>query len=173
MWTSSSPVDCNEVGVEGVARGFFTLSRLPAARDLWLLSTGTGLAPFISILRSREVLERFENVVLVHGTRWAKQLAYAEELRALSADTGGRIRYVPLVTREEPPDGVLHGRITKALATGELERAANLTIAPEHSHLMLCGNPEMIEELQRVGADRQLKKHRTREPGHITVERYW
>ena len=73
----------------------------------------------------------------------------------------------------ERRDGTAHGRITALLDSGELERAADRRLAPETSHVMLCGNPAMIAAMQeRLGA-RGLKKHRRREPGHVTTEKYW
>ena len=82
-------------------------------------------------------------------------------------------RPVPVVSREPDADGVLHGRITNLLSQGEIERAAGLTLSPERSHLMLCGNPGMIADSIELLKSRGLRKHRMRAPGHISVEKYW
>ena len=147
--------------------GFLVLSELPDAESLWLMSTGTGIAPFISILRAGAVWKRFRNVVLVHGVRHARELVYQEELESFRS-----LRYVPFVTRETAPR-VLQGRIPAALRDGRLEAAAGLPIAPESSQIMLCGNPEMLKDTQAVLIERGLRKHRRRAPGQITVESFW
>ena len=147
--------------------GFLVLSELPDAETLWLMSTGTGLAPFISMLRAGEVWTRFRNVVLVHGVRHARELVYQEELKKHA-----RLHYVPFVSREAAP-GALEGRIPAAIRDGRLEGAAGLAIAPESAQIMLCGNPQMLKDTQAVLAERGLRKHRRRAPGHITVESFW
>jgi ferredoxin--NADP+ reductase len=123
-------------------------------------------------LRSGQAFERAERVLLVHGTRGPAELAYRAELSALVAERGERFRYLPVLSREAEA-GLLHGRLTHVLASGELERRAETPIRAESSHLMLCGNPAMIDEvIAQLGA-RGLRKHRQRTPGHITTEKYW
>jgi ferredoxin/flavodoxin---NADP+ reductase len=163
----------DEVWMEDRANGFFTLQHVPDARDAWLVSTGTGLAPFIAMLRSAELWQRFERIVVVHGARERAHLGYRAELEALVARHPGQLGYVPLVSREEPGPGALRGRITDALSSGALEAAAGLALTPEHGHVLLCGNPEMIDDVSQGLAARGLRHHRKRKPGHITIERYW
>jgi ferredoxin/flavodoxin---NADP+ reductase len=159
--------------VERKPQGFFTLKWVPPARHLWLLATGTGLGPFLSILRSPDVYARFERVVLVHGARDRAHLAYREELRALASSRGGQLRLAWVVSRETPEDGVLAGRVTSTLADGSLETGVGMALSPAESHVMLCGNPAMIEEMTALLGERGLRKHRVRAPGHITIEKYW
>jgi ferredoxin--NADP+ reductase len=161
------------IWVEPKAQGFFTLEWLPVARDLWLIATGTGLAPYVSMLRTGQVFERFEHVVVVHGVRQKGQLAYADELDAIAAQHPGQLFRIGAVSREPEAAGVLHGRITALVASGELEARAGLELAPDRSHVMLCGNPDMIRELTDGLKARGLARHRTRKPGHITSERFW
>ncbi len=162
----------DRVFVEPKPQGFFTLRWVPAARDLWLVATGTGLGPFLSILRSNEVWGRFERVVLAHGVRDTAHFAHRDDLDALARERPG-FRRVWLASREPPSKAVLGGRVTTALADGSLERAAGVELSPSSSHVMLCGNPAMIEEMSTLLAERGLKKHRVRAPGHVTVEKYW
>ncbi|HTQ04004.1 MAG TPA: ferredoxin--NADP reductase [Polyangiaceae bacterium] len=159
--------------VEPKPQGFFTLKWLPDARELWLVATGTGLGPFLSILGSDELWRRFERVVLVHGVRDATQLAHRDELLRLAAERPRQLSLVAALSREAAPPDLLHGRITTLLSTGELERAAGVPITPEHTHVMLCGNPAMIEEMTALLGTRGLRKHRVRTPGHVTFEKYW
>jgi len=146
--------------------GFLVLPELPDARTLWLLSTGTGLAPFLSILRTPEPYRRFRNIVLVHAVRHAKELVYRELIGKLN------VRYVSFVSREAH-EGSLAGRIPAAIADGRLEAAAGLTISAATSQAMLCGNPEMLRDASAALQARGLRKHRRRAPGHITVESFW
>jgi ferredoxin--NADP+ reductase len=158
--------------VERKPQGFFTLRWVPAARDLWMVATGTGLGPFLSILKSEEVWQRFERVVVVHGVRDTRHFAHRNELEAMK---GARpaLHTVGIVSREAPPPGLLAGRVTAALENGALERAAGSKLDPANAHVMLCGNPAMIDEMITLLAARGMRKHRVRNPGHITVEKYW
>lgn len=158
--------------VERKPQGFFTLRWVPAARDLWMIATGTGLGPFLSILKSEEVWQRFERVVVVHGVRDARHFAHEGELEAMKS-VRPALHTVRIVSREVPVSGVLAGRVTTALENGELERAAGSGLEPANAHVMLCGNPTMIDEMTTLLAARGMKKHRVRNPGHITVEKYW
>jgi len=146
--------------------GFLVLSEVPDAETLWLVATGTGLAPFLSILRTPEPWQRFRHVVVVHGARHARELTYRELIAQTPA------KYVTLVSRESAP-GSLGGRIPAAIADGRLEAAAGVALRPENSHVMLCGNPQMLKDAQAVLAARGMRKHRRRTPGHITVESFW
>ncbi len=157
--------------VERTARGFFTLEYVPKTKRLWMVATGTGLGPFISMLRHASTWQHAEEVVLAHGVRTLPELAYREELDALTKTRP--FRYVPLVSRDVAAGGALAGRVTTTLESGALDRAADAPLRPEDSHVLLCGNPDMIVEMQTLLAARGMKKHRVREPGHVTVEKYW
>jgi ferredoxin/flavodoxin---NADP+ reductase len=146
--------------------GFLVLSEVPDAETLWLISTGTGLAPFLSILRTETPWRRFRKVVLVHAVRYAYELTYREMIAATPA------RYVTFVSREQAA-GSLAGRIPAAIADGRLEQAAGVKLAPETSQVMLCGNPQMLRDAAAALMARGLRKHRRRAPGHITVESFW
>lgn len=147
--------------------GFLVLSEVPDARTLWLLCTGTGIAPFLSILRTETAWRRYRNVVLVHAVRHAAELVYREALENLPD-----LRYLRMVSRETLP-GALAGRIPAALRDGRLEAAAGLELDADSSQVMLCGNPDMLKDAAAALAERGLRKHRRRAPGHITVESFW
>ena len=152
--------------VAGNPAGFLVLREVPDAQTLWLISTGTGLAPFLSILRTDTPWQRFKNIVVVHAVRHANELAYREVIE------GTRARYVSFVSREAAA-GSLPGRIPAAIADGRLEKSAGLALDPATSHVMLCGNPQMLKDVQAVLIARGMRKHRRRTPGHITVESFW
>lgn len=147
--------------------GFLVLSELPDAAALWLLSTGTGIAPFISMLRSGTPWRRFRDVVLVHAVRHARELVYRVEIESMPD-----LRYVPVVSREDAPAS-LRGRIPQLMRAGSLEAAAGLKLAPENSQVMLCGNPDMLKDATAALTERGLRKNRRRTPGQITVESFW
>jgi len=149
--------------------GFLVLSEVPDAETLWLVSTGTGIAPFLSIMRTETPWRRFRNVVLVHAVRHAAELAYADTIRKISKEHP--LRYVTFVSREPAPAS-LPGRIPAAVRDGRLEAAAGLKL-DQRSHVMLCGNPDMLKDASAALAERGLRKHRRRNPGHITVESFW
>jgi ferredoxin--NADP+ reductase len=110
---------------------------------------------------------------VVHGVRHAAQLSYAAELDALAAASSGRLVRLAAVSGEPEGPGLLAGRVTTLLASGQLEARAGLELSPERSHVLLCGNPAMIADFSEGLKARGLVRHRTRKPGHITSERFW
>lgn len=167
----------DELLVERQPFGFLTLDRFVDGRDLWLLASGTGLAPFLSILQDTEVWQRFARIVLVYSARSRQELAYQALIQGLQQrdylqDYAGQLVYLPLVTREQVP-GTLHGRVTTLLANGELERAAGFALEPEQGRVMLCGNPQMIDDCRALLKSRDMQLSLTRRPGQVAVENYW
>jgi ferredoxin--NADP+ reductase len=131
--------------VEKQAVGYLTADRFNDGRDLWLLATGTGVAPFLSILQDFEVWEKFERIILVYSAREGKELAYQALIAELTqrdylADYADKLHFIATITREHHP-GALNGRITTLIENGELEKAAGVALSPEHSRVMICGNP--------------------------------
>ena len=153
------------------AAGFLTLAEVPDAKHLWLLSTNTGIAPFLSILKTAEPWQRFERVVLAHAVRYADELAYSETIRNFAQQHGEQFRFVPFVSRADT-NFALRARIPEAIIDGRLEVRAGITLAPESSQVMLCGNPDMVRDTTEALLVRGLKKNRRHDPGHITVESY-
>jgi ferredoxin--NADP+ reductase len=152
--------------------GFLVLSEIPDGENLWLISTGTGVGPFLSILKTEVPWQRFKQVVLVHAVRHAEELTYRDSLSRLLGEHGEQMRLVSFVSRENRP-GALHGRIPLAIEEGRLEAAADVALSAKTSRVMICGNPEMVTDTHATLARRGMKKHRRREPGHIAVENYW
>ena len=157
--------------VHSSVTGTMVMERTPEHRHLWLFATGTALGPFLSMLKTDEPWRRAERVVLCHSVRTAADLAYGDVIRELLRRHGNRLTFVPLVTREVVA-GTLRERIPTALDAGDIEQLAGLSLRAEDAHVMLCGNSEMIEAVQQRLEARGLRRHRRREPGHITVEKY-
>jgi ferredoxin--NADP+ reductase len=167
----------DEVLIEKQAYGFLTTSRFADGRDLWMLATGTGLAPFLSILQDEETWRRFERLVLVHGVRDYPDLTYQDEIAALRshplwADRGNRLTYQPVLSRS-PHDGALPGRIPALLDDGSLEARIGLAITPGHSRIMVCGNPAMVEDTHRALIAKECRLSRLAAPAQIAVENGW
>lgn len=160
------------VWLTDTANGLLTLSEVPTeARDLWMLATGTGVGPFLSILQTDEPWQRFDTVVLGYGVRQACNLGYRELIAQLQADHPGRFHFVPLITGE-PADGALNTRIPASLADGRLEQHVGIEIDASRSHVMLCGHSAMIADAVSVLEARGLRRNRRREPGQISTEKY-
>jgi ferredoxin/flavodoxin---NADP+ reductase len=152
--------------------GFFTLSEVPEGRNLWMLSTGTALGPFLAMLKTDEPWDRFEKIVLAHAVRTAEELTYQDTIRKLLAVNPGQLIYVPFVSREDTEFAV-KGRIPQAIEDGRLEERGGAEIRAEDSQVMLCGNPAMVDDTSEVLEARGLKKNKRREKGQITTENYW
>lgn len=163
--------------------GFLTLSRYqePAPKDLWLLATGTGLAPFLSILQDIDVWTRYKHIVLAYSVRTKSELAYLTKIDELSnfanlVDNPASFCFVPIATRESVY-GTLNKRLPILLKTGELEEAVrtklcNIKLCQDTSHIMLCGNPQMVEDTKETLKDLGFAMNR-RGVGNIAVENYW
>ena len=163
--------------VERKSYGFLTTDRFEAGKDLWMLATGTGLAPFLSILHDYETWEHYENLVLVQSVRTQPELAYEDLIRGFEGseyygEFAHKLRYARIVTREPVPN-TLRDRVTKLVASGVLEENIGLKLDHERSRIMLCGNPEMVEDSRRILTERGFRMSRRGDPGHLAVENYW
>lgn len=157
--------------------GFFTTDRFEQGRDLWMLSTGTGLAPYLSILRDAQIWQQYENLILVHCVRYPNELAYAETIAGLRShpligEHAGKLRYVRAVTRSRL-DGALSTRIPAAIADGSLERMAGMALDHQRARIMICGNPEMVDDTRKLLKQMGYTTSRRGAPGHMAVENYW
>ena len=165
----------DELYLEKIPYGFLTLARyqLPMPKDLWLLGTGTGLAPFIAMLQDFDTWSKYEKINLVYSVRTVSELAYAERIAEIAATFGEGhegFKFIPIVTRD--PNAPLHERLPVLIANGALEQAAELPLNPETSHVMLCGNPQMVDDTKDALKARGLTMNRRGE-GNIAVENYW
>lgn len=165
------------IHVEKASYGFLTVDQLAAGRDLWLLASGTGLGPFLSILRDPAVWQKFERLIVVHSVRHAAELAYRGEIAALAddplfAEGGAQLHYLPVVTRE-PGATALASRIPQLFANGQLAAAAGRPISVEASRLMVCGNPEMARELRQMLGALGFATNRRGVAGQMAFEKYW
>jgi ferredoxin--NADP+ reductase len=163
--------------VEKASYGFLTIAHFAPGKHLWLVASGTGLGPYVSILRDPATWQAYERLIVVHSVRYSSELAYREEIAALvheepSVASPDRLRYVPVVTRESFP-GALAERIPRLIDDGRLEQAAGVALDPQCSRIMVCGNPEMARELRRQFTERGFRVNRRAAPGQLAFENYW
>ena len=162
--------DSIKVGPRG--NGFLILEEIPNVENIWMLATGTAIGPYLSILKTKDSWDKFKKVVLVHAVRYKKELTYQDTINTLKEEYKDRFIYISYVSREDS-EYSLKGRIPKDISNGVLEKKADLKMKSDNTHVMICGNPEMLKdttvELKKIG----LKKHRRNSPGHITTENYW
>ncbi|MGE6390321.1 ferredoxin--NADP reductase [Psychrobacter pacificensis] len=159
--------------------GFLTLARYqkPLPKDLWLLATGTGLAPFLSMLQDLKTWEDYEHIVLAYSARSTDELAYVEQIERLQDDFGSlvdnpaKLIFIPIVTRETV-DGALSERLPKLLLEGKLQARAGIDLDVDTTHVMLCGNPDMVDDTKEALKTLGLVMNRRGE-GNIAVENYW
>ncbi|MDC4342979.1 ferredoxin--NADP reductase [Acinetobacter baumannii] len=165
----------DELYLEKIPYGYLTLARYqqPLPHDLWLLATGTGLAPFLSMLQDFETWSNYQKINLVYSVRTAAELAYVDRIQEI-AETFGEghlgFKFIPIITRD--PSAPLHERLPVLIENGELEKAAGLELSPVSSHVMLCGNPQMVDDTKEALKRRGLTMNRRGE-GNIAVENYW
>jgi ferredoxin--NADP+ reductase len=156
--------------------GTLILDNLLPGKNLYLLGTGTGLAPFLSVIRDLEAYERFERIVLVHGCRFISELAYAELISdKLPADehfgalVNEKLVYYPTVTREPYRH---NGRISLLLENGRLCADIGLPqLNRETDRVMLCGSPAMLSDLRAILESRGFDEGNHGEPGHFVIEK--
>ncbi len=164
------------IRVDPTVYGFLRTDRFDGGRHLWLLATGTGIAPFRSMLADAAVWGRFDRIVLVHAVRTEPELAYRDDFERWAASPpaeGASLTYVPTLTGAVAADGALHGRITTRVVDGTLERRVGLPIDAEDARLMICGNPSMIREMRDIVGARGLRPVRRETPGQYIVENFW
>lgn len=145
--------------------GTFTLDEVSSERNLILVATGTGLAPFMSMVRSESVWTPGRSITLVHGVRYAEDLAYADEIEFLVEQRG--LRYLPIASRAGTEYNGTKGRIQVLFETGVIKPD------PQSDSVFLCGNPAMIEEMERRLVDGGFSVHSRKSPGNLHVEKYW
>jgi ferredoxin--NADP+ reductase len=156
--------------------GTLLIDYLLPGKRLFLLSTGTGLAPFMSIVRDPATYERFEQIILVHGVRQKDELAYHDLLvehlpshEFLGDMVASQLRYYPTVTREAYRN---MGRVTDLLQTGKLFEDLGLPpLNAEEDRVMICGSPAMLRDLKHLLEGQDFTEGNTSNPGGFVIER--
>lgn len=160
------------IKVMAPATGFLTLDEVPASENLWLIATGTGVGPFLSILSAPQAWQQYQHITLVYGVRYADDLAYKSLIESWLKDKTEQFQFVAVVSREDTSD-TLKGRIPELIKDQKILQKTSQSLTVQDSQVMLCGNPDMIQETINVLTEMGLKKHLRRSPGQISMERYW
>jgi len=158
--------------VQQLPAGGFTLKQVPAGKELWLLASGTGVAPFLSMLKTAEPWQRFEHIVLVYAVRQWADIAYGELIETWQQQYPEQFHFVPFVSREKLPQAV-HGHIPACISNGTLEMIAGRPMSLTDSQFMLCGNPGMVQDGLAALEQRGFSRSQHGSSGNITLEAYW
>ncbi len=168
--------------IDKTSFGFLTLERFTDGEDLWLISTGTGLSAYLSMLHDPQTWSRFKRIILIHGVQYAKELAYRADILRLGAmHAPDQLRYIPITSQEHTAPGLspalkiltAPSRVTTLLDNGELEQRVGITLDPARSRVMLCGNPGMVTDMRSRLSTRGFAAGRRGVTGNLAVENYW
>ncbi len=155
-------------------RGEFTLENIRRGKDMIAVSTGTGIAPFMSMLRTYRNTGRWRRFVMVHGVRYERDLGYRAELEQTAAEDDS-FYYIPVCSREPDESAWTgeRGRVNAVLEGERFKRLTGFEPTPEQSDLFLCGNPAMINEVEQMFIKRGFTTTTKKAVGNIHFERYW
>jgi ferredoxin--NADP+ reductase len=155
--------------------GRFTLDEVPSESNLILVATGTGLAPYMSMLRTMLPKPGGRRIAVLLGARHSWDLGYQSELVTMDRQCSG-MTYLPIISRpaeEAVPWGGPAGYVQDLWRSRAVERVWGFPPNPENSCVFLCGNPAMIDEMSAILAAEGFREHTRKDPGHVFVERYW
>lgn len=155
--------------------GMFTLDQVPGDQNVVMIATGTGLAPYMSMLTTHLVCGGPRHFAVLHGARHSWDLGYRSELMTLQ-HLCRNLSYVPVISRpqgEPAPWPGATGYVQDLWQAGVIENAWGFKPAPENTHFFLCGSPAMIEGTVEMLCQAGFREHTKKEPGQIHVERYW
>lgn len=162
--------------------GILTSNRLLTNTYLFLIASGSGLGPFVSMLNENSIWEQFPNIILIHSVKYENELAYYYDLSQYVAPDNKLFIYVPIATRGISPYVHINGlsselrftdRITSIISHDELDLVVNQHISKDNSSFMLCGNPEMVREIRSLLENKQYELAKVKVQGHIAIESYW
>lgn len=146
--------------------GTFTLAGIPDDARLIFVATGTGMAPFMSMIRTPSTWSAGRQIVVLHGVRYPSDLGYREDLDRLQNE--GRITYIPIVSRADESWGGARGHV-QSLFTQD----GPLILDPARDHVFLCGNPAMINDTEALLVAGGFREHSRKHPGNLHFEKYW
>lgn len=160
--------------LDGEAKGEFSLSLAPPGSDLVMVATGTGVAPFVSMLRTFRGQRHWRRCVVIHGARLAADLGYDEELAATAA-ADPTVHFIPLATREPADSGWpgRRGRVQTVLEPAVYRELVGAELDPGRCHVFLCGNPAMIDAVETLLVARGFVTDTHEQRGNLHFERYW
>ncbi|VFP78395.1 Flavodoxin/ferredoxin--NADP reductase [Buchnera aphidicola (Cinara cuneomaculata)] len=163
----------HEIFISKNSFGFFTIAELPHKENIWMIATGTALGPYCSILQHENILDKFNKIILIYAVKYSVDLNYLNLFKKLKKKYKNKI-IIKIILSQEKNKKYLYGRIPDLINSGRLEKSIKEPLCADTSHVMLCGNPDMIKNTQKILYSlKNMKKHLRRNPGHITSENYW
>ncbi|AEH39946.1 ferredoxin--NADP reductase [Buchnera aphidicola (Cinara tujafilina)] len=166
-------INQNEIFITKNSCGFFILSELPRRKNIWMIATGTAIGPYCSILQDKKYSKNIKKIVLIYAVKNLNDLVYLNLLKKNSKKNKNQM-IIRIILSQEKNLKYLYGRIPQLLLSGELEKSIQEPLNNKESHVMLCGNPNMVKEMQLILYNlKNMKKHFRRKEGHITSENYW
>ncbi|CAL4325535.1 FAD-binding oxidoreductase [Buchnera aphidicola] len=162
-----------EISISKKSFGFFTTREIPKKDILWMFATGTAIGPYLSILQEKKEVFQFKKIVLIYAVRYYEDLNYLYLIKKIQRKYENKFHFISITSRKKNTNS-LFGRIPQLIENKLIEKRIGLNITKETSHIMLCGNPEMVKEtILLLQKTRNMKKHLRRKPGEITSENYW
>lgn len=146
--------------------GTFTIKDLPEDANFIFVSTGTGIAPYMSMLRTSSTWNDKRRITMIHGVRYTTDLAYADELRQYEKENP-RFKYLSIVSRPSDSWSGHKGHLQKFFKEGDVP------LDPKFDHVFLCGNPAMIEDMEKHLLELGYIEHSRKQPGNLHLEKYW
>ncbi|QJC29937.1 ferredoxin--NADP(+) reductase [Enterobacteriaceae endosymbiont of Plateumaris sericea] len=165
----------DEIMISKNASGIFTINNINSCKNLWMISTGTGIGPYLSILQNGSYLEKFKNIILIHAVKYITDLSYINLIDKLKIKFQNKLIIQIITSREKKQNHLLlKGHIPELIKNGVLEKKIGIIINKNNSHIMLCGNPQMVYDTQKLLEENYgLSKNLKNKKGNITVEKYW
>lgn len=160
--------------LDKTAQGFFVPERFVDGQDLIMLATGSGIAPFLSMLQQPEIWQRFDTLALAHSVSYKSDLIFNGFIAQLAehplvGEFYHKLRFVPITTREQD-NQTLHFRLPESITNGSLAQKMQLDFTQERSRFMICGNPAMVQDTFKALLDKGFTMHRNKLPGQIILE---
>ncbi|MFI4847387.1 MAG: FAD-binding oxidoreductase [Candidatus Makana argininalis] len=153
--------------------GSFILNNIKSCKNLWMISTGTAIGPYLSILNQKDITNKFEKIILVHSVCLNKEFNYEKKITIIKNKYKNKLLMQKIISREKTY-GSISGRIPILIYNGLLEYSVNLNINSKDSHVMLCGNPNMIKDTTKILEKyKGMRKNLFNNNGNITIENYW
>jgi ferredoxin--NADP+ reductase len=163
----------DRVGMGQKITGMFTLDAVPAENDVILVATGTGVAPYMSMIRT-DILKKQRKITVIHGATNSWDLGYSSELRLMES-MFDNFSYIPTILEPEKEPTQWTGEtdfVQNILKRGEVEKIWGHELKPNNTHIFLCGNPNMIDSVVEVMGEKGFTEHSRRNPGQIHVEKF-
>ncbi|QJC28607.1 ferredoxin--NADP(+) reductase [Enterobacteriaceae endosymbiont of Plateumaris consimilis] len=156
------------------ALGTFTINNIQNCENLWMISTGTGIGPYLSILQNGNYLENFKKIILIYAVRYISDFSYIYLINNLKNKFKNKLIIQIITSREKQKNNLLKGHIPELIQNGILEKKIGILIDKNNTHIMLCGNPKMVYDTQNLlQKNYGLSKNLKNKIGNITTEKYW